>query len=299
MLRAPLLWVFVVPAHLAAQDPYFVNHTPRTDHLFPEEMEPAYVLGNDVAVRATPDQQGGLATTLSVGTKVSLEERGADTLVVRGIGSTWYRVKAGAQEGWVWGGNIAQCSFGSTTDPTVKFVGGIDHIVRPNAVDRIDFSYRIVALRNGKELDRLVVRSFAWGFGMVQNHGSRGLKNVDDVITLEVPCVGGCGCATGDVVVLWSGGRFHHVTDLMGSPDGAYSSGSSFLYPSDMEGSPGTIIKVTSTFDDAPLQAMEYGNPKELTRIVIREFLAWNGRQLVPTGRPTEERRYQLPLGDE
>jgi len=144
-----------------------------------------------------------------------------------------------------------------------------------------------------------VVRSFAWGFGMVQNHGSRGLKNVDDVITLEVPCVGGCGCATGDVVVLWSGGRFHHVTDLMGSPDGAYSSGSSFLYPSDMEGSPGTIIKVTSTFDDAPLQAMEYGNPKELTRIVIREFLAWNGRQLVPTGRPTEERRYQLPLGDE
>ena len=299
MPRAPLLLILVVSARVAAQEPYFVNHTPRTDYLFPEEMEPAYVMGSDVALRATPAMQGGLVATLSVGTKVSLEERGADTLVHHGIGSTWFRVKTATQEGWVWGGNIAQCSFGSMADPTVKFVGGIDHIVRPNGVDRIDFSYRIVALRDGKELDRLVVRSFSWGFGIAQNLGNRGLKSVDDVITLHVPCVGGCGCSTGDVVVFWSGGKFHHVTDLTGSPDGAYSSGSTFLYPADMEGSPGTVIKVTNTYDEAPLQAMEYGNPKELTRIVIREFLAWNGQQLVPSGRPTEERRYQMPLGDD
>ena len=299
MLRAPLLLILVIPVRLVAQDPSFVHHPTRSEHLFSEEMEPAYVLGNDVAVRATPDLQGGLVATFSAGTKVWLEDRGADTLVVHGIGSTWFRVKAGEHEGWVWGGNIAQCAFGSTTDPTVKFVGGINHIVRPTGEDRIDFAYRIVALRNGTELDRLVVRSFAWGFGMVQNLGNPGLQNVDDVITLEVPCVGGCGCSTGDVVVFWSGGKFHHVTDLMGSPDAEYSSGSSFLYPSDMEGSPGMVIKVTSTYDEAPLQAMEYGNPKELTRIVLREYLAWNGQQLVPSARPTEERRYQLPLGDE
>ncbi|MBL7964663.1 MAG: hypothetical protein JNM31_12570 [Flavobacteriales bacterium] len=298
MTRAPLLLFLLVAARVAAQDPSFVNHTPRTDHLFPEEMEPAYVLGNDVALRAMPNVQGGLVSTLSAGSNVWLEERGADTLVVHGIGSTWYRVTTGKHEGWVWGGHIAQCAFGSTTDPTVKFVGGIDHITLPDT-GLTDFFYRLVALRNDKELDRLVVRSFAWGFGMVQNLGNRGLKNVDDVITLEVPCVGGCGCTTGDVVVFWSGGKFHHVADLMGSPDGAYSSGSSFLYPADMEGVPGALIKVTSTYDDAPEETLEETNPKEIKRIVIREFLAWNGLQLVPSGRPTEELRYQMSLDEE
>lgn len=299
MSRIPLLLFLLAPVRMAAQDPYFVQHGARTDYYFKEEMDPAYVLGSDVPMRTRPDQQGEVVNTLSAGTKVFLEERGTDTVVYRGIGSTWFRVKAGTQEGWVWGGNIAQCWFGSTTDPTVKFVGGIDHIMRPNGVDRIDFAYRMVALRDGKELDRLVLRSFSWGFGMVQNHGNRGLKKVDDVITLEVPCVGGCGCSTGDIVVFWSGGKFHHVTDLKGSPDGAYSDGATFLYPADMEGSPGVVIKVISTYDAEPLQAMEYGNPKELTRMVIREFLEWNGQELAPNGRPTEELRYQMPLGED
>lgn len=298
MPRAPLFMLLLVAARVAAQDPSFVNHTPRADHLFPEEMEPAYVLGNDVALRAAPNVQGGLVATLAVGSKVWVEERGADTLAIHGISSTWFRVSTGTQEGWVWGDHIAQCAFGSTTDPTVKFVGGIDHIT-PSDSGLTDFSYRLVALRDGKELNGLVVRSFAWGFGTVQNLGNRGLKTVDDVITLEVPCVGGCGCTTGDVVVFWSGGIFHHVTDLMGSPDGAYSSSSNFLYPADMEGVPGAVIKVTSTYDDASEETLEDGNPNELTRIVRREFLAWNGQQLVPSGRPTEERRYQLPLGDD
>lgn len=296
MLRALPLLLLLVAINLVAQDPYFVWHTPRTDHLFTEEMDPAYVLGSGVALRAMPDMEGALVATLSVGTRLSLEERGPDTLVINGIGSTWYRARAGDREGWIWGGHIAQRIFGSTADPTVKFVGGIDHIVRPNGVDRIDFSYRIVALHAGKELDRIVVRSFAWGFGEVKNNGNRGLKNVDDVITLEVPCVGGCGCATGDIVVFWSGGKFHHAADLMGSPDGAYSSGTTFIYPADMEGVPGTVIKVTSTYEEAPLEPLEEGNPDELTRIVIREYLTWNGQALVPGDRPKEERRYQMPL---
>ena len=82
--------------------------------------------------------------------------------------------------------------------PMVKFVAGIDHIT-PSDTGATDFSYRIVAIREGKELDHIVVRSFAWGFEEVTNAGNLGLKNVDDIILLNVPCVGGCGCSTGEV----------------------------------------------------------------------------------------------------
>ena len=312
-LHLPLL--LLASIRIAAQDPSFVWHTPRTDYLFTEEVEPAYVLGSDVALRVSPKMDGALVTELSVGTKLSLEERGADTLVHNGIGSAWYRVKAGKVEGWIWGGNIAQRTFGSTADPTVKFVAGIDHIVPCTAVDRIDFSYRIVALREGRELDRIVVRSFSWFFGEVTNHGDRGLKNVDDVITVEVPCVGGCGCSAGDVVIFWSGGKFHHVADLTGSPDGAYSTGTDFIYPADMEGQAGVIIRVNRDYSE-PTEVEKAVMRKEneeldeaegtgvvddqqqgyITRFVTREYLSWDGNALVTSGRHKEERHYPMAV---
>ncbi|MEZ4739318.1 MAG: hypothetical protein R2818_08150 [Flavobacteriales bacterium] len=193
--------------------------------------------------------------------------------------------------GWVWGGHIAQRSFGSTADATVKFVGGIDHIT-PSDTGVTDHGYRIVALQNGKELDRIVVRSFAHGFDEVNNQGDLGVPLVDDIITLRVPCIGGCGCTTGEVVVFWSGGKFHHVADLMGSPDGAFSTNVSFIHPSDMEGIASTIIRVTSDYQDAP----EDEDTSYITRFVRREYLRWDGKALVPSGRATEEERYRMSV---
>jgi len=294
-MRFTNVLVSLIPLCLWAQDPAFIHHTPLDQYLFPEEAPAAYLLRGPVPLHTAPDMYGPVLATLQTGERIMVLEVHADTLALNGIRSHWYRIKAGDREGWTWGGHIAQDTFGSHTDPAVKFIAGVDHVTQSDT-GSIDFSYRIVAIGKGRELDHIVVRSFAWNFGQVVNHGNLGLKNVDDVITLEVPCTGGCGCTTGAVVVFWSGGKFHHVADLMGSPDGAYSYSTSFIYPSDMEGVAGMVIRETSTYDDTTPQEVEDGEPGTLTRIVMREALRWNGSALVPGDAPPSKRRYLMVL---
>jgi hypothetical protein len=276
-----------------AQEPVFVHHTPHTQNLFPEEADPAYVLFTDAPVHTEPAMNAPVVLKASAGERVEVLDVVQDTLELLGIRSHWYSVALRGAEGWTWGGNLAQRSFGSQGDPNVKFVAGIDHVT-PSDTGRHDFSYRLVAVKDGRELDRIVVRSFAWEFEEVRNNGSCGLRNVDDVITLSVPCVGGCGCTTGEVVVFWSGGRFHHVADLMGTPDAEFSENVVFVYPADMEGEANTIIRATSTYEEPETE--EEVPARSITRILRREYLRWDGKALVASGREMEERRYEMTL---
>ncbi len=315
-MRFFLLLLILMPLAAHAQDPAFVYHTPRTQYLFPEEATRSYILDNNVALRETPSRSGQVLTTLNAGTPVFIEEGSTDTLIVNGVGSHWYRVTAGERQGWTWGGNIAQVAFGSRADATVKFVGGIDHIT-PSDTGTYDYSYRLIALKEGKEIDRIVVRSFAWGFEMVTDLGDRGLHAVDDIIAMNVPCVGGCGCTTGEVLVFWSGGRFHHAADLMGSPDGEFSTNVSFIFPADMEGLTEVIIREELSYDETPIEDIEETESEVeveevsddqtneeaydtdqgyITRIITRSYLSWNGQALVPSGRAAETRTYRLAV---
>ena len=275
--------------HLAAQDPAFIWHTARSQHLFPEEAPTAYVIADDVALRDAQGTHSGLLALLGMGAPIVMEQFGTDSSEVNGVKSLWYKVSSEKGQGWMWGGYIAQHAFGSTGDPHVKFLSGLERIISTDSTGTL-IRYRLIALRNGKEQDRIVLDAFGWGFEGIENNGNRGLDNVDDIITLHVPCVGGCGCTTGDVVVFWSGGRFHHVADLMGSPDGEWSGVQTFIYPSDMEGEAGMIKRVTSMVDDERAETdQERGG---VSRLYMEEYLRWNGQALVPHGRPTKEQRY-------
>ncbi len=297
-MRAIASFLFLIAAQAQAQDPVFIHHTPRSQYLFPEEADITYVLVDGTPVHDAPSLEAPVLLRATSGTALSVVEVLADTLMFQGIGSYWYQVEVGAVQGWTWGGGLAQWSAGSHADPTVKFYGGIDHVT-PSDTGRYDFSYRLVAVKGGKEVDRIVVRSFAWGFEDVRNNGDLGLKNVDDVITLSVPCVGGCGCTTGQVVVFWSGGRFHHATDLMGTPDGAYSENRMFIYPADVQGLPDAIIQVISTYEETEAPNEEGEEPTNtLTRLLLREQLRWDGKALVPVAGSKSEQRYVMDLDE-
>lgn len=291
-LLVPVLFLLAASAH--AQLSPFIYHTPRAHYLFPEEAAPAYVLFADAPVHSEASMTAPVVLKAHAGEEVAVHDVTQDTLELLGVMSHWYRVALRGTEGWTWGGNLAQRSFGSHADASVKFFGGIDHVTRSDT-GRFDFSYRIVAVKDGRELDRIVLRSFAWGFDEVRNNGSLGQHNVDDVITLSVPCVGGCGCTTGEVVVFWSGDHLRHAADLMGTPDGEYSESVMFLYPCDMQGEAEAIVRVTSTYEEAEQQEGEDEVIEPLiTRILRREHLRWDGEMLVPNGKAMEERRYLM-----
>ncbi|MCB0770391.1 MAG: SH3 domain-containing protein [Flavobacteriales bacterium] len=291
-MRILSILLLMLPTSLFAQDEASVHHTPRSNYLFPEEADPAYILRSDVTMRDGPSKDAAVIGSLNVGDRVTIELADTKEEVINGITSSWYKVAVDKRTGWVWGGHIAQRTFGSHADPAVKFLGGIDAVTYSDTSGSA-FIYRLVALREGKEIDRFAVRSFAHGFDEVMNRGNLGLRTVDDIFFLRVPCVGGCGCTTGEVVVFWSDNKFHHVADLMGSPDGDFSTNTSFIFPADMEGLPETVIRWTNDHKD--LDENEESD-NSILRISTRDYLRWNGTALVNSGVPTDERTYELSL---
>jgi hypothetical protein len=291
-MRALLLLLLVLPTSLFAQEQATVHHTPRSNYIFPEEADPAYILRSNVTMRDGPSKDAALIGSLNAGDRVTIELADTKEEVINGITSSWYKVATDTRTGWVWGGHIAQRAFGSYADPAVKFLGGIDEVSYSDTSGTA-FIYRLVALREGKEIDRFAVRSFAHGFDEVMNRGNLGLRTVDDIFFLRVPCVGGCGCTTGEVVLFWSDSKFHHVADLMGSPDGEFSTNTSFIFPADMEGLPETVIRWTSDYKD---HEESEGDDNSIQRISTRDYLRWDGKALVRNGVPADVRTYELSL---
>lgn len=298
-------WVFALlfsPAICAAQTELHVQFTARSNYVMPEEAPPVYALLSTVVLRNEPSHESQELTAIQPGTPVYIDSGSTDTAVANGVRSVWYRVLADKQLGWVWGGLLAQDAMGSYADPTVKFIGGVEHVAAWNDTTHARYTYRLIAARDGKQLDAISLPSPAWGFGPLSTHGTMGLPHVDDVLFLDLPCVGGCGCTTGSIVVFWSGGRFHHVADMLGSPDGAYSTNQTLVFPCSMEGLPGVIKRVTSSYDDSEQTESEQlatdgEEPLQqfVRRSVTTEFLRWDGKELVPTGQAAEERTYLLP----
>lgn len=263
------------------------------NYLFPEEAPPFYLLADRVMLRECPSTTCKTLAQLGIAQRLVLLEQSENIDTLNGLSSRWYRVETPAGKGWLWGGFIAQYAFGSYADPDVKFLAGLEKNVRDENGRPIRYM-QIRAVKNGKELQRLSVKTFSWGFGAVQQHGNKGLKNVDDILSIEVPCVGGCGCSTGEIIVFWSNQKLHHVADLMGSPDGAYSTNTRFIYPADMEGVRETLIRETYYYEDPDPNATE--QPKKLKRRIQREFFNWDGSTLRPAARKPELRTYWMEL---
>ena len=301
-MRHSIFILLLAPTVGSPQNDLHVQFISRASYLMPEEAPPEYTLMGTVVLRDEPSHESRKVAALYPGTPIYIDSASTDTAVENGVRSVWYRIEADKQFGWVWGGLLAQDAMGSHADPAVKFIGGLERIALWSDTTTERYKYRLVAVRDSKQLDAIVLSSFAWGFGALSGSGNLGLKNVDDVLLLDVPCVGGCGCSTGSIVVFWSGGRFHHVADMMGSPDGAYSTDQTLVFPSDMEGLPGIIKRVTSSYNDSEqtggeqLAADGEEQPREFVRrFVTTEFLRWDGEQLVLSGQGTEERSYLLP----
>jgi hypothetical protein len=264
-------------------------------YLFPDEAPFHYVLGDGVSFRDCPSDSCNILSLLEIGTRLTLLAESDSVSVFNGLSSKWYQADVAGKTGWVWGGWIAQQAFGSQTDPDVKFVAGYEKVIREPAENRFGQYYQIRAIRKGEQIAKIVLKSFAWELGGVQNIGPKGLDKLDDILLLNVPCTGGCGCLTGDMVIFWANDKFHYVADLKGSPDAEYSQYQDFVFPSDMEGEKGIIIKRSGGYEDPPEdEAGQLEYQHKVKRSILTEYFIWNGSNLVPSGRKSHRETYWL-----
>lgn len=267
--------LFVV-ANLFAQSVEQVEFEVMDKEIPAEELTYEYLLAHKVFLREKPSVRSKKVTLLNIGTKMVLWEKSLYSKEIDGIKSHWYRVTTGDQTGWVWGGMIAQKSFGSIADNQVKFVYGYESSTT-NEAGITEVKYQLRAFKNGQQLDKMVLDSLSAIPAHIENHGSLGLFNVEDVITVDLADAD-TGYQVGKSYVFWNNGRFKKVASLIDYADSNYLKTEHFVFPSDMQGVKSTILlKTTITKNIKSLDdALAQNNVKFITTPYI-----WNGSKLI------------------
>ncbi|MDO1511554.1 SH3 domain-containing protein [Maribacter confluentis] len=241
-----------------------------------EELNYEYLLAHKVFLREKPSVRSKKVGLLDIGTKMVLWEKSLYSKEIDGVNSHWYRVTTENETGWVWGGMIAQKSFGSIADNQVKFVYGYESSTQ-NEAGLTKVNYQLRAFKNGQQLDKIVFDSLHAIPVHIENHGSLGLFNVEDVITVDLADAES-GYQVGKSYVFWNNGRFIKVADLVDYADNNYLKTEHFVFPSDMQGVKSTILlKTTITKNIKSLDdALAQNNVEFITTPYI-----WNGSKLI------------------
>jgi len=241
-----------------------------------EDVSYEYLMAHRVYLRSSPSKKGEKLAVLDIGTKLVIREKSENAATINGIKSNWYRVSIGADEGWIWGGLIAQKTFGSQAYHDVKFVYGLES-VKTNKEGILEKKHQLRAFKNGVQIDKIVFNGHESVPLEIKNIGNKGLFNVEDIITFNVPGLEN-GTHSGKMYIFWNNDRFTNVASLVGYSDASYSKTESFIFPSDMKGIKSTIVLETVITNHAPLTENEIAkNNKKL----IVSFYKWDGYKLV------------------
>lgn len=246
-----------------------------TDSTGVEKVSYEYLLAHRVYMRETPSLKGKKLAMLDIGTKMALREISANTDEINGVKSNWYKVRMGREEGWIWGGMIAQKTFGSQANYDVKFVYGLESI-EVNEEGVLVKKHQLRAFKDGRQIDKIVFDGYGDSPMKIKNIGNKGLFNVEDILTFNVPNEED-GSPIGQLYVFWNNGKFTNVASLIDYSDTAYAKSEEFVFPSDMEGIKSTIVLETK------ITAFEAEKGNEATNEntkMIASFYIWDGYKL-------------------
>ncbi|TVZ14775.1 SH3 domain-containing protein [Maribacter sp. MAR_2009_72] len=241
-----------------------------------EELNYEYLLAHKVFLREKPSVRSKKVGLLDIGTKMVLWEKSLYSKEIDGVNSHWYRVTTENQTGWVWGGMIAQKSFGSIADNQVKFVYGYESSTQ-NEAGLTKVNYQLRAFKNGQQLDKIVFDSLHAIPVHIENHGSLGLFNVEDVITVDLADAES-GYQVGKSYVFWNNGRFIKVADLVDYADNNYLKTEHFVFPSDMQGVKSTILLKTTITKN--IKSLDDALAQDNVEFITTPY-SWNGSKLV------------------
>ncbi len=235
-----------------------------------DQMSYEYLMADHVHLRATPSTKGEKVALLPIGTKLTLWEKSEQEEIINGIKSHWYRVSIGSDSGWIWGGLIAQNTFGSEAYHDVKFVYGVESALT-NTDGVVEQKHQLRAFKNGIQLDKIVFNGQQATPLEFQNIGNKGLFNVEDIIRFKTPNALDAE-TTGNLYIFWNNGKFTNIANLADYSDVDYTKTESFIFPSDMEGVKNTLVLETFITD--------HNTVTDAAKKRIVSHYAWNGYKL-------------------
>ncbi len=256
----------------------------RLDHELPYDertnlYEAHYCIADSVSIRENPSINSELIGFVQIGASLDLVRKSDSVSVFRGIESQWYFCKIGGKKGWVWGGNIAKHGFKSTGDPDVLLLMGYQESRDGKDEYLRDVYIQIRAVRNGKELDKIVFKAAINRFQYsASSLGNKGLSDLHDIIIVTNFC-GKCGCSIGNQHVFWNGKKFKKIRDAIYFGDAWASDGQRIVYPTDVGGEKGRI-----KFMEEEFGSNEAANDNENSKyklVIYETTYIWNRFSLV------------------
>ena len=269
-----VLSLFAV-ANLFAQTAPEVQFETNTDSTAVEDLSYEYLMAHRVHLREKPSLKSKRLAVLNIGSRLTLLEKSDNYEELNGIRSNWYRARVGEAEGWIWGGMIAQKTFGSEASYNVKFVYGLES-VRVNEEGVLEKNHQLRAFKNGRQIDKIVFEGNESIPLEVKNIGNKGLFNVEDILKFQIPSIEH-GSPIGELYIFWNNGKFTNVASLVDYSDETYAKSESFVFPSDMEGLKSTIVLETTITNFKPAKEEEIA--KGSKKLVV-SFYTWNGYKL-------------------
>ncbi len=252
-----------------------VHFETNSDSTLVDEISYEYLLAHRVHLRENPSLKSKRLTVLNIGSKLSLWDKSENYEVLNGIKSHWYKARIGKAEGWVWGGMIAQKTFGSEANYDVKFVYGYESI-KVNEEGVLEKNHQLRAYKNGRQIDKIVFEGYEAIPLEIKNIGNKGLFNVEDILTVQIPNAEK-GNPLGQLFIFWNNQKFTNVASLIDYADSSYAKSESFVFPSDMEGLKSTIVLETTITDYAKIIDSVLTNGAK--KLVV-SFYTWNGHSL-------------------
>jgi hypothetical protein len=147
---------------------------------------------------------------LKIGTNVRLLAKSESPQTINGITSRFYKIKMGPQIGWIWGGLISQNTMVSQMNPEIKFVFG------EAGMDYKGYKrFQIRAVKNGKEVDRIFVKSETIHHDLVSIINKKNNTYGADVIMLCNPDAASCDVTSTNAYVVFKNNKLVQTTSLV------------------------------------------------------------------------------------
>ncbi len=102
-----------------------------------------FIFGDRVNIRSRPSTGGKKAGLLTIGKKIRIIKKTAQPLKVKGLEDFWYKIKAGALEGYIWGGLLTPYAFEADIDNDGKH----ETILARNSIRQ----YPVILIRISKD----------------------------------------------------------------------------------------------------------------------------------------------------
>ncbi|MBN1498560.1 MAG: SH3 domain-containing protein [Spirochaetes bacterium] len=262
----------IIPALLILASIVYAETTPVYYHGKYSPGIKAYLFGDNVRVRTSPEIGNNITATLPAGTEITVIENTGKSYALGNYEENWYKIRfsSGSKsvEGYIWGGLIAKSSAregtylyaaGITKHEGMQYNGEVRLINKNKIISSLPIDYLVFPFAESGIYDYTVGAEI---------YGNRGISGIDAVFEITM-LYEACGAENGSIFIARKGEKLIYITKTSNvSEAGCFNYSEDILFPDDKNGVKDSIV-IKTTQEDYDEDTEEYKITGKSDKIII------------------------------